>query len=75
MITLKELPKLQQKVIQAIADNAMQSEKIPRDNIIAKDKMIAEGSAEERKICLGWMLDTRRLLVSLPNHKTIAWTA
>ena len=37
--------------------------------------MIAEGAAEEKKICLGWLLDTRRLLVSLPDHKTIAWTA
>ena len=51
----------------------MHSNKIPRDNIIADDKMKAEGSAEERKICLGWMIDTRRLLVSLSVHKTIAW--
>jgi len=35
--------------------------------------MKAEGAAEERKICLGWMLDTRRLLVSLPDHKTKGW--
>ena len=47
----------------------------PGNNIIATDKMIAEGAAEEKKICLGWLLDTRRLLVSLPDHKTIAWTA
>lgn len=35
--------------------------------------MKVEGAAEEQKICLGWMLDTRRLIVSLPNHKTIGW--
>ena len=46
---------------------------IPRVDIIVIDKMKAEGAAKERKICLGWMLDTRRLLVSLPDHKTLGW--
>ena len=55
-------------VIHAIADNSISSDKIPRDNIVASDKMKAEGAAEERKICLGWMIDTRRLLISLPDH-------
>ncbi len=35
--------------------------------------MKVEGAAKERKICLGWMLDTRSLLVSLPDHKTSEW--
>ena len=71
--TLERITKAPATVIHAIADNSISSMSIPRDDIIAIDKMKAEGAAEERKICLGWMLDTRRLLVSLPNHKTIGW--
>ena len=71
--TLERITKAPATVIHAIADNSLDSEKIPRDDILAIDKMKAEGAAEERKICLGWMMDTRRLLVSLPDHKTIGW--
>ena len=71
--TLNRIIKAIATVIHAIADNSINSNQIPRDDILAIDKMKAEGAAEERKICLGWMLDTRRLLVSLPDHKTIEW--
>ena len=37
-------------------------------------KMLAEGAAEETKIILGWLYDTRRLKIFLPEHKFIAWT-
>ena len=30
-------------------------------------------SFQELKICLGWLLDTRHLKVSLPSHKFQAW--
>ena len=33
----------------------------------------AEGGPAEGKICLGWLLNTRKLLVSLPFHKFKAW--
>ena len=36
--------------------------------------MIAEASMEEWKILLGWKLDTRSLLVSLPFEKFKAWS-
>ena len=71
--TLDRITRAPLTVIHAIADNSISSDKIPRDNIVASDKMKAEGAAEERKICLGWMTDTRRLLISLPDHKTIGW--
>ena len=58
-------------VIHTVADNSHVSNSIPRDDIVAIDKMIAEGAAEERKICLGWMIDSRRLRVSLPDRKMI----
>ncbi len=71
--TLERIIKAPATVIHAIADNSLDLERIPRDDILAIDKMKAEGAAEERKICLGWMMDTRRLLVSLPDNKTIGW--
>ena len=70
---LERITKAPITVIHAIADNSINSQSIPKDDIVAEDKMKAEGAAEERKICLGWMLDTRRLKVSLPDHKTIGW--
>ena len=46
---------------------------LPRQEFIADDKNEAEGGPEEIKTCLGWTIDTRRLLVSLPTHKYLAW--
>ena len=43
--------------------------------MVEMEKAKAEGAAEEIKIVLGWILDTKRLLVSLPEHKYIAWTS
>ena len=71
--TLDRITRALITVIHAKADNSASSKTIPRDDIVAIDKMKAEGAAEERKICLGWMIDTRRLLVSLRDHKTIGW--
>ena len=62
-------------VIHALAHTADQATHITRNNMIADDKNEAEGAPEESKICLGWVLVTRRLLVSLPDHKYIAWLA
>jgi hypothetical protein len=53
--------------------SASSTSAIPRDNLIADDKNEAEGAPEEVKICLGWTLDTRQLLVKLPFHKYTAW--
>ena len=71
--TLDRITRTPITVIHAIADNSASSKTVPRDDIVAIDKMKAEGAAEERKICLGWMIDTKKLLVSLPDHKTIGW--
>ena len=62
-------------VIHALAHTASADTHIQRNNMIADDKNEAEGAPEETKICLGWILDTRRLLVTLPDHKFIAWSA
>jgi len=62
-------------VIQAVAHRANCTGGIERDPMVEKKKTEIEGPAEELKICLGWIIDTRRLLVSLPHHKYIAWTS
>ena len=43
-------------------------ESLPRDEVLAIDKAIAEGTPAERLIVLGWMIDTRRLLISPPTY-------
>ena len=48
---------------------------IKRDPMVEIKKTEIEGPAEEIKICLGWLIDTRRLRVSLPNHKYVAWAS
>ena len=51
-----------------------EDEPLPRKTLINKTKLATEGKLEERKIVLGFLLDTRRLEISLPDHKFIAWT-
>ena len=59
-------------VIHAVTINSS-SYPLPRDDIIEDEKNIAEGGPEETKICLGWLLNTRKLMISLPLHKAKAW--
>ena len=63
-------------VMHAVVDRASyDSTSIKRKDIVADDKMEAEGAAKEQKICLGWLLNTRELSVKLSTHKAIAWTS
>jgi hypothetical protein len=50
-------------------------EPIPRNKLTAKKKLIAESLLEEVKMTLGWLLDTRRLLISLTIEEYSAWAA
>jgi hypothetical protein len=50
------------------------NEPIPREPIIAHDKLKAEGGLVETKVILGWHFNFRTLTVSLPEHKHIAWS-
>ncbi len=47
---------------------------IPQEDMEARNKLLAEAGLEEQKSVLGWLLDTRRLLVQLPKNKFAAWT-
>ncbi len=40
----------------------------------ARNKLQAEARLEEQKTVLGWLIDTRCLLVKLPMNKFVAWT-
>jgi hypothetical protein len=50
-------------------------ESLPRNEVLAINKAIAKGTLAETLIVLGRMIDTRRLLISLPTDKFTAWTA
>jgi hypothetical protein len=39
----------------------------------ARNKLAAKAGLEEEKIILGWHFDFRRLIISLPSNKFIAW--
>jgi hypothetical protein len=60
-------------VIHAIAHSAESETHLLRQDLISDNKNDTEGSPKETKVCLGWILDTRHLLVSLPFHKLKAW--
>ena len=40
----------------------------------ASAKLLAEAACEEIKIILGWVFDFGRLLVTLPENKSAAWS-
>jgi hypothetical protein len=48
-------------------------EPIQRRPLLAPDKLLAEGTPSETMVVLGWLLDTRKLLVRLPLDKFSAW--
>ena len=50
-------------------------EPLPRDAMLALDKAIAEGTPAETQTMLGWQIDTRRMLIQLPNEKFENWTS
>jgi hypothetical protein len=45
-----------------------------RNEIISLKKLQAEGRMEESKTVLGWFLNTRQLLISLPTDKYVQWS-
>ena len=61
--------------IAATARPSHNNEPIPREAVEAEARLAAEASPEEIKIILGWMMDFRELIKSLPDKKYIAWGA
>ena len=50
------------------------NEPISRDDVLSIRKLLGEGTLAERKIILGWILNTRLFRVFLPDDKAKAWT-
>ena len=49
------------------------NEPIPREFWIQMEKALEEASPAELQVILGWLFDTRRLLILLPPDKHLAW--
>jgi hypothetical protein len=49
------------------------NEKITRDDLPSIDKLLSEAGLSEQKCLLGWILDTRRLRISLHMEKYTYW--
>ena len=49
------------------------NEPIPREEMAALVKLLAEAGAEEKKVILGWMINFKALTVSLPQNKHNTW--
>ena len=47
---------------------------LPRDDLLMIDKTKAEGTPTEINTTLGWVIDTQRLMLSLPEKKRNEWT-
>lgn len=60
--------------IHAIGRPNEKNKPIKRLELPSLTKITAEGRLEERKVILGWLIDTRRLIIQLPEHKYKAWT-
>jgi hypothetical protein len=56
--------------IQTVARPISPKDPIPRDPIISRKKLLAEGKMDECKVVLGWYIHTRSLLISLPIDKS-----
>lgn len=50
-----------------------EDEHVVREKFIAQDKLAAEGNPSEIKTILGWIVNTRLLLISLPSDKYTVW--
>jgi hypothetical protein len=44
-------------------------ESLPRDPLLSVKNFLAEARSSELKIVLGWLIDARRFLISLPQDK------
>ena len=61
--------------IAATAQPSHDDEPIPREPMEARNKLVAEATPEEEiKLILGWTMDFRSLIISLPDNKYTAWS-
>ena len=74
MANLRMAPHAVPLAVHAVSrPHAGDDEPIPRRQLLEPSKLMAEGRPTERLVVLGWLMDTRRMLVSLPKEKFRAW--
>jgi hypothetical protein len=73
--SLKKLTRSLSAIHTTSRPHAGSAKPITRRSILAQAKLIAKGTPAEMKIILGWLMDTRRLLLSLPADKHKTWRA
>ena len=71
---IKRLKRAILLALHAVARPLAKNEPIPRHEMAARNKFIAEAAAEEVKMVLGWQINFRTLMISLPKNKFIAWS-
>ena len=59
--------------IPSVAQPLCSEEPIPREEMAARNKLLAEAGSEELKIILGWLFNFRSLMVNLPKNKFVVW--
>ena len=59
--------------LEAVTRPIHKDDATPRKSIISMTKHFAEGQLSEQKVILGWLIDTRRMTLSLTPEKTEDW--
>jgi hypothetical protein len=70
----KRVPAVIPLVLSLLGRLVADDEPIDRNDFLSIVKLLAEGTPAEIQVVLGWILDTRRLLVLLPLDKFEEWT-
>ena len=60
--------------IETLSRPSHEHKPLPRDDLLALEKAVAEGTPNEMLIVLGWELNARKLLVILPFYKAQDWS-
>ena len=71
---LKRLERGPLLAIDTVARPPDENEPIPRHPMASENKFQAEAGCDEIKLILGWFINHRELIISLPDNKYIAWT-
>jgi hypothetical protein len=60
-------------VFTTLRSHAGDNKPVPHRQLLSPPKVAAEGAPTEIQIMLGWEMNTRCLLIGLPNDKFVAW--
>ena len=71
---VRRLSILMPLVIQLLTRPLADPEPVPRVSPLSLSEFLAEGHPEESKVVLGWSINTRTLIISLPAAKHSAWS-